>query len=196
MMSDEKERELIFVFTGPDGSGRKTVADSVGATLGITKVISYATRKPRSGEVNGQDYHFITPELYEQFDADGDFIESVTINGNLYGLRGKDIAYSLKKGGSIYLILNPEGAQALKETYGDRVVRLFIYADRRTVQERQVEAGIDPDVIKTNLDQYETAIRYQSTCEHAFENYDLAHTVFDITNTLETYLQRNLEERD
>ncbi|MBP3967264.1 guanylate kinase [Paenibacillus lignilyticus] len=195
-MSEQKDRELIFVFTGPDGSGRKTVADSVGTTLGITKVISYATRRPRPGEVNGQDYHFITPELYDQFDADGDFIESVTVNGNRYGLRGKDIAYSLKKGGSIYLILNHEGAHALKDMYGERVVRLFIYADRRTVQERQAQEGIDPDIIKSNLDQYETAIRYQPRCEHAFENYDLAHTVFEISNTLESYLERNLEERD
>ncbi|SDW65379.1 guanylate kinase [Paenibacillus sp. CF384] len=195
-MSEQKDRELIFVFTGPDGSGRKTVADSVGTTLGITKVISYATRRPRPGEVNGQDYHFITPELYDQFDADGDFIESVTVNGNRYGLRGKDIAYSLKKGGSIYLILNHEGAHALKDMYGEQVVRLFIYADRRTVQDRQTQEGIDPDIIKSNLDQYETAIRYQSRCEHAFENYDLAHTVFEISNALESYLERNLEERD
>ncbi|AZN39375.1 guanylate kinase [Paenibacillus albus] len=195
-MGEQQERELIFVFTGPDGSGRKTVADSVGSTLGIAKVISFATRKPRLGETNGQDYHFITPELYEQFDADGEFIESVSVNGNRYGLRAKDIAYNLKKNGSIFLILNPEGAHALKDTYGEKVVRIFIYADRRTVQQRQSVAGIDPAIIESNLNQYETAIRYQASCEHAFENYDLAHTVFDISNTLENYLQRNLEERD
>ncbi|REE78743.1 guanylate kinase [Paenibacillus taihuensis] len=195
-MSEQQEREMIFVFTGPDGSGRKTIAESVGATLGITKVISFATRRPRLGETNGQDYHFITPELYDQFESDGEFIENVSVNGNRYGLRAKDIAYNLKKSGSIYLILNPEGAHALKDTYGDKVIRIFIYADRRTVQERQSEAGIDPAIIASNLNQYESAIRYQASCEHAFENYDLAHTVFDIANTLESYLQRNLEERD
>ena len=42
----------------------------------------------------------------------------------------------------------------------------------------------------------ESDMAYQSRCEHAFENYDLAHTVFDIVNTLEGYLQRDLEERD
>ncbi|WP_219835146.1 guanylate kinase [Paenibacillus sp. R14(2021)] len=195
-MSEGSDRKLIFIFTGPDGSGRKTVADSVGTTLGISKVISYATRRPRPGEANGQDYHFITQELYEQLDRTGDFIESVVINGNRYGLRGKDIEQSLRQGGSIYLILNPEGAHLLKELYGDQVVRLFIYADRRTVQERQQEAGIDADIVRSNMGQYETAIAYQQHCEHAFENYDLAHTVFDISNTLENYLQRNLVERD
>ncbi|QHW31654.1 guanylate kinase [Paenibacillus rhizovicinus] len=195
-MNAESDRKLIIVFTGPDGSGRKTVADSVGATLGMGKVLSYATRKPRPGEVNGQDYHFITSELYEQFDRAGEFIESISINESRYGVRGSDIDQSLQLGGSVYLILNPEGAQLLKEQYGDQVVRLFIYADRRTVQERQQEAGIDPAIVQSKMDQYETAIAYQPKCEHAFENYDLAHTVFDISNTLEHYLQRNLVERD
>ncbi|QHT59144.1 guanylate kinase [Paenibacillus lycopersici] len=195
-MNVESDRKLIFVFTGPDGSGRKTVADSVGATLGIAKVLSYATRKPRPGEVNGQDYHFITPELYEQFERAGDFIESISIGGSRYGVRGEDIEQSLRQGGSVYLIVNPEGAQLLKDRYGDQAVRLFIYADRRTVQERQQESGLDAAIVQAKMDQYETAIAYQPNCEHAFENYDLAHTVFDISNTLEHYLQRNLVERD
>ncbi|MBO7745623.1 guanylate kinase [Paenibacillus sp. MWE-103] len=195
-MNNQPDRKLIFVFTGPDGSGRKTVADSVGTTLGIAKVLSYATRKPRPGEVNGQDYHFITPELYEQLESSGDFIESIALNGNRYGLRGIDIEQRLGKGGSIFLIVNPEGAQLLKEQYGDRLVRLFIYADRRTVEERQKESGVAPGIVQARMNQYESAIAYQSSCEHAFENYDLAHTVFEITNTLEHYLQRNLVERD
>lgn len=195
-MLEGTERKLIFVFTGPDGSGRKTVADSVGATLGIAKVLSYATRKPRPGEANGQDYHFITPELYDQFDRAGDFIESVALGENRYGLRGADIEQCLAQNGSIYLVLNPEGAELMKERFGDDVVRLFIYADRRTVRERQQEAGIDEATLQARMSVYESAIAYQARCEHAFENYDLAHTVFDISNTLEHYLQRNLVERD
>jgi guanylate kinase len=195
-MVELKDRELIFVFTGPDGSGRKTVADSVGSTLGLTKVLSYATRKPRPGEVNGQDYHFITPELYEALDASCDFIESVTINNNRYGLRENDISRSFQNNGCIYLILNPEGAEILKQTYGDHVIRLFIYADRQTVEERQREEGQSEDIIADRLSHYETDMAYQSKCEHAFENYDLAHTVFEITNILEGYLQRDLVERD
>ncbi|GGD85881.1 guanylate kinase [Paenibacillus nasutitermitis] len=195
-MADSRDREFIFVFTGPDGSGRKTIADSVGSTLGLTKVLSYATRKPRPGEVNGQDYHFITPELYEELDASGDFIESVTINSNQYGIRDNDIRRSFRNNGCIYLIVNAEGADMLKQIYGTQVVRLFIYADRGTVEERQRQEGISGDVIEERLSRYETDMAAHARCEHAFENYDLAHTVFEITNTLEQYLQRNLEERD
>ncbi|UVI30795.1 guanylate kinase [Paenibacillus spongiae] len=195
-MVELNDRELIFVFTGPDGSGRKTVADSVGTTFGMPKVLSYATRMPRPGEVNGQDYHFITPELYELMDNGGEFIESVALQNNRYGLKGSDIEQSFQKEGCIYLVVNPEGAEILKQMYGDHVIRIFIYADRATVESRERKQGIEEAVIADHLEYYEMAMAYQSSCEHAFENYDLAHTVFDITNTLEHYLQRDLVERD
>ncbi|GGG23254.1 guanylate kinase [Paenibacillus abyssi] len=195
-MYELKDRELIFVFTGPDGSGRKTVADSVGATLGLKKVLSYATRDPRPGEVDGQDYHFISMDLYEQMESQNEFLESVTINNNKYGLREYDIEHSFANNGCIYLIMNRDGAEILKQTYGDHVIRLFIYADRATVEKRQRDLGLSEEVIANHLSHYDYDIAYQSECEHAFENYDLAHTVFEISNTLEGYLDRNLVEKD
>lgn len=195
-MYELKDREFIIVFTGPDGSGRKAAADAVGQTFHMVKVLSYATREPRPGEVNGQDYHFITHELYDQMDRQGEFLESIRIGGNRYGIRAKDVEESFKTSGCVYLILNHEGAAILKKLYGDHVVRLFLYADRQTVEERQRQAGLSEDVIAEHLGRYDDDMTHQSDCEHAFENYDLAHTVFDITNTLEGYLQRDLLEKD
>jgi guanylate kinase len=195
-MEEPIKKELIFIFTGPDGSGRKTVADRVGTTLELQKVLSYATRDPRPGEVNGQDYHFIRRELYDQMETDGEFLESVTINGNRYGLCKTAIEQSFLHKGNVYLILNREGASILKKTYGERAVRLFIYADRPTVEARQREQGLDESVIAERLSHYDYDMDYQTECELAYENYDLAHTVFAITNVLEGYLDRNLVEKD
>ena len=59
-----KEKEMIFVFTGPHGAGRKTVAEMSGSTLGLKQVISYTTRPQRPTEFDGQDYHFITSKQF------------------------------------------------------------------------------------------------------------------------------------
>jgi guanylate kinase len=195
-MYELKDREMIFVFTGPDGSGRKTVADMVGATLGMKKVISYSTRDRRAAETDGQDYHFISLEQFTQAEEQGEFLESVQIHKNKYGVKNKDVETMFRKNGCIYLILNRDGADILKDLYGDKVIRLFIYADRNTVTERQIERGLSEESIERNLNRYYEDMAYQTDCEHAFENYDLAHTVFDITDTLEQYLQRNLLEKD
>lgn len=196
MMYELNDRDKIIVFTGPDGSGRKSVAEAVGQTFGMEKVISYVTRPQRPGEVNGQDYHFITQEDYLDMERKGEFLESVKIAGYHYGIRSLDIGENLHLKGCVYLILNHEGADILKHIYGDKVIRLFLYADRRTVEERQRKHGMNEDIISRRLSHFDIDMGYRSTCEHAFENYDLAQTTYEITNTLELYLQRDLVDKD
>src|SRR5262245_17229813 len=122
-MTERANPDKIIVFTGPDGSGRKSVAEAVGHTFGMAKVLSFVTRDPRPGEVNGQDYHFIGHEEYERMEGQGMFLESVQIDGNRYGIRTSDVEAGLAENGCVYLILNRHGADILKHIYGDKVVR-------------------------------------------------------------------------
>lgn len=191
-----KDKEMIFVFTGPHGAGRKTVAEMSGSTLGMKQVISYTTRPPRATEEDGQDYHFISPVQFVQAQANGEFIEVSTVNDHLYGIKSADIEHMFQQSGSIYLILNRFGAETLKKLYGDHVVLVFIYAQRDTLEERMRESGDSEDIIKKYLSYYEDELAYRDQCDHVFENVDLAHTVFDLTKTLDKYLNRNLVDLD
>jgi guanylate kinase len=191
-----KEKELIFVFTGPHGAGRKTVADMSGSTLEIKQVISCTTRPKRPTEVDGQDYYFLTTEQFAEAQTREEFIEISTINDHFYGIRNNDIQRMFLTSGSIYIILNRFGAATLKKLYGDNVVRIFIYADRDTLEKRMRESGDSEKDIQLYLSHYEDEMAYRDECEHAFENVDLAHTVFDLTKTLDATLGRNLVDLD
>ncbi|GIQ68173.1 guanylate kinase [Xylanibacillus composti] len=191
-----KEKEMIFVFTGPDGSGRKTVADMVGSTLGINKVLSYTTRAKRPAETDGQDYHFISEDEFKRALANDEFIEAVEIDGVHYGIKDKDIEEMFRDNDFIYLILNAEGARMLKQRYGEKVTRLFIYVDRDIIIERQKELGVSDEVLDQHFKHYDEDMAYMPECKHAFENMDLAHTVFAVTNVLEQYMSRDLLEKD
>ncbi|WP_426450954.1 guanylate kinase [Paenibacillus sp. S-38] len=196
-MYELKDTEIIFVFTGPNGAGRRTVAQMSGSTLGVKQVISYTTRPPRSSEVDGQDYHFISRDEFKAAEEKQEFIEVIEIDGNCYGIKETDVAEQLQKFGAVYLVLNRFGAEALKKVYGDRVVRIFIYADRDTVLKREQERGDSQELIDRYMSHYEEEIAYKDSCEHVFENLDLAHTVFDLTKALDdTYLHRNLLDLD
>lgn len=191
-----KEEEMIFVFTGPDGSGRKTVADMVGTTLGLNKVISYTTRSRRPAEVDGQDYHFISREQFDQAEQNGEFVETVEIDGMKYGIKSRDIEEMFSNNDFIYLILNSEGARTLKKIYGDKVTRIFVYVDKDIIIERQKALGASDEVLESHFRHYDKDMDYKDECRHAVENTDLAHTVFTVTKLVEQYMNRDLVDKD
>lgn len=191
-----KEKEMIFVFTGPDGSGRKTIADMVGNTLGLKKVLSYTTRGRRSTEVDGQDYHFISREAFLEAGKRGEFVESIENDGNLYGVKSGDIEDTFAQNNFIYVVINSQGARTLKKLYGDKLTRIFIYASRDTIIARQRKLGAAEEILEHHLAHYDEDMAYKAECGHSFENTDLAHTVFAVTNILEKYLNRNLVDKE
>jgi len=196
-MYELRDKDYIFVFTGPNGAGRKTVAQMSGETLGMKQVISYTTRPPRSSEFNGQDYHFVSRDAFLEAERNNEFVEVIEIDGNRYGVKEQDVAQMLQKYGAIYLVLNRFGADALKKTYGNKAVRIFIYADLNTIVKREEERGDTPELIQRYSSHYGEEMAYKDQCEHIFENLDLAHTVFDLTKTLDdNYLHRNLIDKD
>jgi guanylate kinase len=196
-MYELKEQEIIFIFTGPNGAGRKTVAQMSGETLGMKQVTSYTTRAPRSAEVDGQDYHFISRDKFIAAQQNNEFVEVIEIDGNLYGIKEQDIAQTLQTYGAVYLILNRFGAEAVKKLYDTQAVRIFIYADRQTILKREKDRGDSPELIERYMSHFEEEMAYKDQCEHVCENSDLAHTVFDLTKILdENYLHRNLIDKD
>ncbi|MBO8170428.1 MAG: guanylate kinase [Bacillaceae bacterium] len=195
-MYELNDKQLIFVFTGPDGSGRRTIADMVGPSLDMAKVLSYTTRKPRSVEKDGQDYYFVSESQFKQMQDNGEFLESIEYDGHYYGIKESDVASLLEKKGVIYMSLNIEGTRILKDMYQDKVIRIFVYANAETVRKRQEERGTDREEIEKHMSHFEEAMNYKDECEHVFENYDLPQVAYQIQETIEQYLDRNLTESD
>jgi len=195
-MYQVKEQERIFIYTGPDGSGRKTLGRMVATAFDMETVLSYTTRPPRHYEVDGEDYHFVSKETFLKMAEEDEFLESVEIDGFHYGIREKDIVDTFKKHNLVYLALNHEGAEKLKQMYGEKVTRIFIYANRETVIQRQKMRQDDEASIKRHMSHYDEIMDYKNHCEHVFENYDLPQVSFQISEIIETYLERNLIETD
>jgi len=191
-----KGKEKIFVYTGPDGSGRKTIAKMVATAFDMETVISYTTRSPRHYEKNGEDYHFVSEETFNQLESNHEFLESVEIDGIHYGIREQDIVDAFQNHDYVYLTLNPEGTEKLKQMYGENVVRIFIYADRDTVIQRQHDRQDSDDVIERHMTHYDETMSYKNSCEYTYENYDSPQVAYQISELIESFLDRNLEVTD
>lgn len=178
---------LIFVLTGTSGSGRKSVARRTGDKLGWLPVRSCTTRPPRNTELPDNDYHYVKFEQFEEWEHNGAFVQTVQIDKYKYGVLNKELEDVMASNHNVYLILNREGASALKKLYGDRVIRIFIYVDKQTVRERLESKGTRFDVIDSYLDHYTEEVTYRKQCEHVFENVDLMRTVNQICEAVKVY---------
>lgn len=187
-----KEKEKLFIYTGPDGSGRKTIAKMVATAFDMETVLSYTTRPSRHYEKEGEDYHFVSEETFKAMQIRGEFLESVEIDGFYYGIREQDIVQAFETHNLVYLTLNPEGTEKLKQMYGDKVMRFFIYADRDTVIQRQKERQDNEADIQRHLSHYDQIMEYKRSCEHAFENYDSPQVSFQISEVIEAFLDRDI----
>src|SRR5690606_38625152 len=120
----------------------------------------------RAIEEDGQDYHFVGEEQFLEAVRAGQFVEHLTIDGHRYGIKADDINRLFEKG-SVYLVMNRYGADILKQTYGEQVVRIFLCADRTTVERRQREVGLSEPEIDRHLSHYDEDMEYGSQCEHS-----------------------------
>lgn len=107
-----------LILCGPSGSGKSTLVkkmmEEFPNKFGFS--ISHTTRQPRSGEVHGQHYHFITKDEMEKAINDGKFIESASFCGNLYGTSKEAVEQVIKQGKVCVLDIDVQGVKQVKKT--------------------------------------------------------------------------------
>ena len=101
----------LFLIVGPTGSGKNYLANGLGDTLNAKMMVSTTTRQIRTGEADGVDYYFINREDYEQAIVNYEFVESITFDGEEYGISVNEFEGSIKKYDVTSLIVEPNGIE-------------------------------------------------------------------------------------
>ncbi len=108
---------IAFVVCGPSGAGKNSVIERVMQILpGLSYSVSYTTRSRRSGEVNGEDYHYITHQEFDRLVSEGEMVEHVAYLGDQYGTSRAQIREVFSREKDAILNIDVEGAKALKES--------------------------------------------------------------------------------
>ncbi len=112
----------LFVISAPSGTGKSTLVDALLASwnmaASLKRVVTYTTRLPRSGEVEGKDYHYITVADFKLKQESGFFRETNEFCGNWYGSPACVFDASYRGETSFIFVIDQEGARALKHTPG------------------------------------------------------------------------------
>lgn len=136
----------IFVVTAPSGAGKTTlVAALLAADQQIKLSVSYTTRAPREGEVDGKNYHFVSREAFIAMLQRGEFLESAEVYGNFYGTSQLWIQQQLDAGNDILLEIDWQGAQQVRKLF-PRAIGVFILPPSLQVLEQRLRGrGTDSE---------------------------------------------------
>jgi guanylate kinase len=141
----------VLVVTGPSGVGKGTLIRSVMERFpGLELSVSATTRKPRPGEVDGRDYHFLSPEEFERRLADGEFLEHAEYAGNRYGTLRSELdrlTEMYSAGGDqirgLVLEIELQGARQVREALPDAVQILVEPPSLEALRTRLIGRGAE-----------------------------------------------------
>ncbi|HLX79998.1 MAG TPA: guanylate kinase [Burkholderiales bacterium] len=165
---------LLFVITAPSGAGKSSLIDALlKEDPHLRLSVSYTTRAPRPGEVNGREYHFVDEKTFIAMLDRGEFLESAEVHGNRYGTSQAVIREALARGQDLMLEIDWQGAQQVRTLYPE-CVGVFILPPAVAELERRMRArGQDSDaVIRRRLASAEDEISHAPEFNYVIINKD------------------------
>jgi guanylate kinase len=152
------ERGLLIVLSGPSGVGKGTVRKALFELEGHDLVysISMTTRPPREGEIDGEDYYFVTREEFEDRIRNDQFLEYAEFVGNYYGTPKDKVEEQLDLGKEVVLEIEVQGANQVREKAPDGVFVFIAPPTKEALYRRLLRRGTeDPDMIQQRMDKAE-----------------------------------------
>jgi len=149
-----RENSIYIAVSAPSGAGKTSLCRKVlKAFPDMRYSVSYTTRRPRPGEVNGKDYFFISESEFRDMIDRGEFVEWADNYGCLYGTPRKAMQEHLEQGHDLLLDVDPRGAKALKENYPGGVFVFVLPPSAEVLRDRLKGRGSEPEnVVKKRLE--------------------------------------------
>jgi guanylate kinase len=162
----------VFVITGPSGVGKGTLIEQLLEQVPELELSTSATtREPRTGEEDGREYHFLSPEEFRRRIEAGDFLEHASYSGNHYGTLREEVERRLAEGRSVVLEIEVQGARQVRDAMPEAVMIFIAPPDEAVLRRRLEGRGTDsPEAIEQRLRTAEVELAARSEFPHVVVN--------------------------
>ncbi|HHL39525.1 MAG TPA: guanylate kinase [Deltaproteobacteria bacterium] len=141
-----KKRGIPFIVSAPSGTGKTTLCRMAVERFGdLRESISYTTRPPREGEVDGIDYRFVDAAVFDEMVRTDRFVEYAEVHGNRYGTSARDLAALLDSGEDVILDIDVQGAEKVRRSVEGGVYIFILPPSLETCEARLRARGKDSD---------------------------------------------------
>lgn len=165
----------LFVVSAPSGAGKTSLVQALlNINPQISLSVSYTTRDPRHGEVNGKDYNFVSRETFLSMANNGDFMESAEVYGNFYGTSQRWISQETAKGNDVLLEIDWQGAAQVRKLFPDCVSVFILPPSMKALEQRLHGRGKDNhEVITKRLAAVRADVAHVSEFDYVIINDNL-----------------------
>ena len=184
----------VLVVTGPSGVGKGTlIRRLLERAPGFELSVSATTRRPRPGEVDGRDYHFLSSEEFERRLARGEFLEHALYAGNMYGTPRSEVD---RAAGNLVLEIEVEGARQVRDALPEATQVFIAPPSDAALRERLTGRATDaPEEIERRLTRAREELSARPEFKHVIVNDDLDRAVDELVELAATIDSRQSPHR-
>ncbi|MEX2527197.1 MAG: guanylate kinase [Gemmatimonadota bacterium] len=150
-MSRLPYRSFPLVLAAPSGTGKTTIAHALVERLPhFVFSVSATTRSARAGEIDGEDYEFLTESTFREWIDRDELVEWAEVHGNLYGTPRKNLMKASERGEHVVLDIDVQGARQIRKRVPDAVLIFVFPPSARALMARLVGRGTEasPEVVR------------------------------------------------
>ncbi|MGD2115110.1 MAG: guanylate kinase [Acidobacteriota bacterium] len=141
-------RGELFILSAPSGAGKTTLINSVlegavGRFGGLAFSVSHTTRKPRRGEVPGEDYHFVSHQVFQGMMANEEFLEWAEVHNNYYGTSNAEVFPRLEAGTDVLMDIDVQGAERVLARHPEANSVFIMPPSFEALKQRLSSRGLD-----------------------------------------------------
>ena len=168
-------RGTLFVVSSPSGGGKGTIIRHVlDVVPNLSYSVSFTTRAPRLGEVDGREYFFVNRENFEEMVAAGEFLEWACVHGNFYGTAKNQILTETAAGADIILEVDVQGAASVRQLLMDSVSIFILPPSLDVLRQRLLARGTDsPEELEVRLRNAPQELKQYSAFDYVIINDEI-----------------------
>ena len=187
----------LFIIAAPSGCGKTTLVDALlKNSEDLYLSVTHTTRKPRVGEVDGVNYHFISKTDFKKMIVNTEFVEHAEVFGNLYGSSREKIQENLNKNIDVILEIDWQGARQVKANMPNAISIFILPPSKKSLLERLKGRGQDDDeTIKNRMCDAENQMKHYDEFDYLVIN-DIFQDALSNLKTIIHHTNENLNKSE
>ena len=184
---------IMIILSSPSGVGKTTLTKKIQQKYSSFKIsVSHTTRAPRSNEVDGVDYHFVSKKKFEELIKDNQFYEYAKIFDNYYGTLKKNVDQTIKSNDIIFDI-DWQGTKQLSQYTNLNLIKIFLIADNKhELKNRLIKRNQNTiEEVEKRFNSFDEDIKHWKDYDYVIINKNLEVCFKQIENIIQNYKIKN-----